>query len=562
MSKFDPMTGELITDEAVENNPETEGKIIGYDPMTGEPIREAVQKPEAEGKIIGYDPMTGEPIREAVQKPEAEGEIIGYDPMTGEPIRSNANSNQPEMNFDPMTGLPVAYTGGGTAGTENGSTKKSGKNKILFGIVAAVAVLALIGIVVFACISSGLFMSKRNKVLVAVANTFDGKFKLVEDLNVAGMLAADKYTVGTELDTELDGEDLILTASYANSGKDKQISVSGSYDYIPDVSVVAALTKSEVKLQGSPVIDDYVFVYNYVKEKDGALIELLNDELGDDAGEACFALIDLACKKAYSGDELTKEVTKIIIEEYQSLEYEKVDKKEFEIGGKDRKCEGYRTEITEDNLINILEKLEEVLQKESEDLNELMEELTGTSVSTDELIDELKDEIDFSDIELTFYIYKNELACIALEVEKEEFELLFTNEKNEQTIELVYDDETIMELVIESEGHTETYTMEAMGMEYGVIEYDYKSGNVEFDFFDGEIEGEGLVQSSAKEKSFEILDLEVYGEDMGTGRVFVRSGADMHKFSGEEFDVGNASESDFEDLEEELMEIVELMDLY
>jgi len=291
-------------------------------------------------------------------------------------------------------------------------------------------------------------------------------------------------------------------------------------------------------------------------------IDLLDDELGDGAGEACFALVDLACQKAYSEDELRKEVTKSIVGEYKELEFEKVDKKEFEIDGKDRKCEGYKTEITEDNVVNILEKLEEVLQKESEDINELMEELTGTEVSTDELIDELIDEMDFSDIELTFYIYKKELACIVVEVEKEEVEILFTSEDNEEVISLVYDDETVMELILETEGNTETYTMETMGMEYGVIEYDYKSGNVEFDFFDGEIEGEGLIESSAKEKSFEILELDVDGEDMGTGRVFVRSGADMHKFSGEKFDLGNASESDFEDLAEELMEIVEMMELY
>lgn len=561
MSKFDPMTGELITDEETQSNVQEEGKIIGYDPMTGEPTRETVQKPETEGKIIGYDPMTGEPIRETAQKPEAEGEIIGYDPMTGEPIRANSKSNQPEMNFDPMTGLPITYSGGSTA-PETDSTKKSAKKKILIGVAAAVAALALIGIVVFACISSGLFLGKGNKVLLAINNTFNGKYRLAEDLDVADILTSGKYTVGTELDAEVDGEDLILTASYANSGNDKQISVSGSYDYIPDVSIVAALTKSELKLQGSPVIDDYVFIYNYTKEKDGALMELLEDELGNDEAQACIALIDLACKKAYSGDKLSKEFTKIIVEEYQSLEYEKVDKKEFEINGKDRKCEGYKTEITEDNLVNILEKWEEVLQKEAKDLNGLVEDLTGTEVSTEDLIDELIDELDFSDIELTFYIYKNELACITIEVEKEEIEVLFTNEKDSQTMEMVYDDETIMELVVESEGHTETYTMESMGYEYGVIEYDYKSGNVEFDFYDGEIVGEGLVESGAKEKSLEILELEMYGEDMGTGRVFVRSGADMHKFSGEKFDIGNASESDFEDLSEELMEIMEMMELY
>lgn len=564
MSKFDPMTGELIPDEEMNN--EAEGEIIGYDPMTGEPIRKAPQteevKEETEGEIVGYDPMTGEPIRKAPQTEEVKEEfeqVVGYDPMTGEPIRANTKNNQSEMNFDPMTGLPMVYNGGNnTYDTGKAGVKKSGNKKFIWAIGAVI--LVAIVIVVLVGVGQGWFLSKGNKVLLATANTFKGTSKLVEDLDATGILASGKYTIGAEVEAEIDEEDFKLEVMYADNKKEKRLSGECSYYYIPDIGGVVALTESELKFQGSPIIDDYVFIYNYIEEKDGEIIDLLDELLWEDSGEACIELVDYGCQKLYTGEEFVKEIAQVVREEYELLEFEKVDKKEFEIGGKDRKCKGYRTEITEDNLVHILENLQELVKEDSENLEDLLEEITGESVSAEDLIDEIADEIDFSDIELTFYIYRNKLACIEIEAE-EDFELLFIDEdKNSKSIELVYEDEKVLEFVASSEGHEEHYSIESIGAELGSIEYDYKSGDFEFEILNGVVACEGSIQSDTKEKILEISDLEVEGENFGSGIVYVRSGAEMQEFDGEEFDVGNASESDFEDLGDELTDVFELLE--
>lgn len=505
MDKYDPMTGELLSETTEEGKEEK--KITGYDPMTGEPIYEGANEKNEETKenriVIGYNPMSGEPIYE--------GETT-----TGVQVKSE----KPARNFNPMTGKPEAA---------------KGKNKTLIAIAGGVLLVAVLA---FAVIKSGLFLSKADKVLAAVANTFDEQSHMVKELGGLSILSANNYTVNVEADVESTYIDL----QYATKSSDKQISGKFEARGIPEVEFLAGITSSEVKAQ-IPEFTDYVFTYNYKKDKNGYITEMLKD----DEIEA----IDSMCEALYSEKEkkdISKSIAKIISKEYHSLKFEKVKKETFEINGKERKCSGYKTTITEDNFVNILDKTEDLVEKEYKEAFDKIE--------VEDLFDDLRDEFKgMPEIEVTFYIYKNEIACISLEVEREEVQILFKgNKKGMHNIEIATDYGTICELKGSVKGSEEKYQLMSYGSEIASLEYDYKTGEFVLDMSRyGSMSVEGNLQSGSKEMKFAIDEIRYYGntEDF-TCKVSLKKGASMQKFKGDKFDIGNASEDDFEDLQDDI----------
>lgn len=498
MSKYDPMTGELIsedTEETVETNaaentvtPETNAEV--------NPVVSETNIPQ-DDVIVGYDPMTGEPIRQSQQMGAA-----------------------PVMQFDPMTGKPVK--------------EKKSRNKLLM-VIGAVAVVVIL---VLVALKSGLFMSKSNKVLVAMANTFADRSRLMENVDSLSILASDSYTVAFE--TEVEGD--AVSVQYSTKSSEKQVSGSISAEDIPEIEFIAGITSSEVKLQ-VPDFSDRVFVYNYKEENDGYLA----DYFGDDVIEA----INTACENIYSPKKqkaIGEDVAKIIMEEYDSLEFESVGKEEFEVDGKDRDCKGYQTTITADSFLDVLDDMEDVV---AEEYGDILEELEEMDVDVSELFDEMRYAFeDMPDMDVTFYIYKNKIACISMEVDREEVQLLFKGgDKGMPNIELNYEGDALMELKGSVKGSEELYELEIEGEEMGSLEYDYKSGDfvLEMDDYGEIITIEGNLKSSSKGMTFVVEEYDYYGDDISC-TVSIEKGASMQKFDGDEFDVGNASESDFEEI--------------
>lgn len=368
-----------------------------------------------------------------------------------------------------------------------------------------------------------------------MVNTVE-KTKLMENFDALSILASDSYTVAVEMDVE----DVYLDAQYAVKGNDKQLSGSISADYIPEIDFIAGITSSKVMLQ-LPDIDDHVFVYNYKNKKDGYITE----SLSDDEIEA----IDTLCETFYSQKaqkDIFKEIFEVVKEEYKELEFEKVDKEKFKVDGKARKCVGYKTTITEDNFENILDGMEDVIAAKYEDA------LEEADIDLGDLFDEMRDEVEYiEDLDITFYIYQNEIACISMEVDKEEVQLLFKGgEKNMPNIELEYKGHTIMELTGSTDGSVEEYELDIMGEDV-VLEYDYKSG--EFVIEADEFDVEGILKSNSKGLNFELEKFKYSGRNAGlVFNVALNKGASMKKFKGEEFDLGTVDESDLEDLVEDI----------
>ena len=516
--KFDPMTGEPIPSKGTD---ETE---MRFDPMTGQPIQkeEKTAKPQEE---MNFDPMTGQPIQKEEKTVEPQEEM-NFDPMTGQPIQKT----QPQMRFDPMTGQPVY--GNAVPNQSVSVGKKTGKvfGKG-FGIVAAIICVC---IVAFAGIKSGAFLGKPQKVLLATANTVKDSSHLVKNLEGIKVLQSRSCTADVNVNF-YDGEDRYkVDAVYASKPSEKQIYGSADLYGLPEIEFVTAINNKEVQAQ-VPLIGDDVYTYNYVDEKSGKLADLI--------GSKNVETIDEVCKTLYDGKQdkkQVKELAKTLYKQYKKLDFKSVGKDTFEVNGKDRKCKGYQATIDEDFMKDMVSSLENYLDDNMGDALDELGYYYGESPK--EALDELQDELrDMPDVDLTFYIYKNKLACIQLECQREKIQIIFHGGKTRmQNMEVLDNDETIMELKGNVSGKVEESTLyDEDGDKVASLQYDYKTGDYTLDLED-DARYDGTLKNSRKGFEF-TCDIEDFNVSVN-----LHKGAKLKKLSGNKIDIGEASERELE----------------
>lgn len=473
---------------------------------------------------MNFDPMTGEPINPA---PTPEQPQMKFDPMTGQPINPTPVQPQPQMAFDPMTGMPLQQP-----------PKKKKKTGLIVGIVAGVVVVAGAG-TVFAGVQSGFFLSKSNKVLRATANTFSESSHVMEALSGLSVMSSKAYTI----DIKGEAEGYSVQATYAEKDNEKQISGSVEGPELSDVEFLAGIDKDEIKLS-APLLGDKIYTYNYNEKKNGYLV----DSMGADNVET----LDKLCKQMFSDEEQKKnalEFSKKYSEMYKKLEFESADKESFEVDGKDRKCAGYKTTITSDYMIECVDIFEDYMDAQMGDL--LDQAVTGSDYDDyKESFDQLRDAFkEMPDIDITFYIYKNKLACIkAVEPSKEDqdIQMLFKGgDRRTQNMELISCGESVMKISGSQDGNEEVFGVSIEGEKVGELTYDFKSGEYTLD-----IEDEGSV-SGTLEGRRDGLKLTMEGAGVNIS-LDVKKGAELQKFSGEKFDIGNASEEELQALVQEI----------
>jgi len=517
-----------------------ERKIVGYDIMTGDPIYEDAQ-PE----------VTAEPVVEQ-PTPAANQNFTGFDPMTGQPIYGQAQTNeQAPSGFDPMTGQPIY---GAVPATAPVKPKKGGKALIVVGgIVAAVVVLALI---IVLGVKGGLFLSKGSKVAVATKNTLSDTPKLVQDLEPLFKVVSG---VGT-LEGSFAYEDISAEGFVSIDKSEVNVNAVLNIDDIPEIDISAQANSKGIKAQ-SKAISDYTFVYNTADDKeDGFIAEMAGEESLEQLDNALAAF-----DQVEESEKLAKDLAKIIADEYKSLEFEKAKEKEFEVDGKDVKCKGYSVEITEDNIMNVVDGMEEILDEAYGDL------LDEAGMDAKDLTEEIEYAVeDMEDLELTFYIYKNKLAALILAVDKEEIEVEFQGgDYRMQNVVVSYDRNELFEIKGETEKSVEKMEVVVYGNEAFAYEYDTKSGDLEVEVAGGSLEVAANIKAKSGSVAVTLDDIRgtsyftgSYGDDEMTRldlecTLTFKDSAEKAKFSGKEFNVGTADEDEFEDLVDDLEDAIE-----
>lgn len=457
-----------------------------------------------------------------------------FDPMTGEPIQEPMQEQYGEVYFDPMTGEPVG-----------GKKKKKGFLKVIIP-AAAVAVVGLAAAAA-AGVKSGAFLSKPDKVLAAIANTFRDKNHFAEVFYNAAAFRSDEYTF------ELDGEssEYDVSASYLVGQSQQQFIGTVNVPSAPQVSLQCELTDEQLRVQ-IPMVSSRVFTYDYTKEKTGYLTAIVEaDQL---------EMVDQLLSGVSSVQKQENTAAKIgaaVLGEYRSFAFEKAAEETFEVDGKDRKCKGYQTLVKAEQIVKILDQIEDIY---TEDFGTGIFYAAG-GAEIKEAFEEIKDDVrELPDMEWTFYLYKNKLACFRIEAPGEKIDWQFLGgETRTQNMKIIVDGTVVVQQEGETNGSKETVRLGSDNETIMEMTYDYKTGDLELASPTAEFLLEGNLLADKNGLTAEIRKLEFDGEDLAfTGSLSVTKGASFKTIEGEEFNVGEASMEAYAELQTEMQALLGL----
>ncbi|MBE5948890.1 MAG: hypothetical protein E7261_07675 [Lachnospiraceae bacterium] len=300
------------------------------------------------------------------------------------------------------------------------------------------------------------------------------------------------------------------------------------------------------------------------------------------------------------------------IEEFKDkIEVEKIDAEEFEINGKDRKCDGYELVITKKSIANLVEaaidyyflsdeakEFYESIEAKAEemggvaDMEDLYDAMDEMKENKKEIVDTIKSVV--SDVEAEIYIYEGEIVSLDAKIE-----ITDPSGESDEKVKIglnlectggeysVYDNYElsvkamgmkVLTLEKESEADKDEYSVEwtvssaaLEGVTIGAsFVMDKKDGDFEASaiFDDGEMKfsfaAEGTVEIEKKKSvKVEIDALTVSYNDYWdafsiglSGEYYVKCDADVSMPKGDKFNVLTEKESDWEALAEDLEDVM------
>lgn len=427
--------------------------------------------------------------------------------------------------------------------------------KWLIPVLCAAGVLAVAAIVVLAVSILG---GSKSKVGKAMSKTFGDAGYLAKDLG-AFNYDSGKYS----LTVSGKYEKLELGLGVSMNSSEMQMSVSLKDGKDVDLSAVVGLDKNAVKAKLNGTDYKKVLVYDYKSDDKDGLEELAGADTIKTVDEAIAAFYDSLGKNKTSGEKYEKVFTKW----FNDLKFKKVDAKSIKVNGEKRECKGYRTEITSDDVMELLEEVADLIEKDAADA---LEQFGYKDI--DDLLEDVEDEIEKMDeVELTFYLYKDMIAGIVVEAEDDALYAEFNGGDYRLQNFAVYngkkkDDSKIL---LKGSGKTsdskESMTIEVPD-EYSMsYSYDKKSGKFEisaqqYSYWYGGMSDvftfKGTLECSKSSVSLTVKEINVSGTTIPVDKlqITVSSKDDMQSMKGTEFNVDKADE---DDLKEELTEMYE-----
>lgn len=319
---------------------------------------------------------------------------MNFDPMTGKPIKAEPT----QMRFDPMTGEPIKAEStqirfdpmtGKPIGRVSMAVKKKKLNKGQKALIIMVSIVMIFAIGVWG-VCSGTFLDKSGKVAVAMANTLIESADLLQNMDQWKIVKKDRNSG-------------VRVASLSNS--------------LPLVVAQGYRTDS------IGFLDDILKEYWTQNSLDG--LNRICDNLYEAMGRR----------------ENVITLVKLFMEEYKTLDFRDAGTKIFEIDGRDCKSKGYRTTLDSDFMSQILDDIEDLAEGD-------MERYFDSDTDTEQMFDLCQDMMDdFPDMDVTFYIYKNKLACIEFEYDFEDIQIAFSGGSTRmQNIQIIENGEIATEI--------------------------------------------------------------------------------------------------------------------
>lgn len=497
----------------------------GFDPNTGQPVIELLVQ-------MGFDGSTGAPKYEVVVQ-------NGFNGETGRPVYvlKTAPVNMPFMSATPKKQ--------NTAGMGSFGNKTKSPFNLKTILIAAGSVIA-VGIVVLILFLTGVFMSPMQKVLLASYNT------LQEDtfgnvlLNMMSLSGSDDVTVDYKINVDSDGTNVKLSGNGSVDLDKKQLSVGTEVSAAGVNQSVQVYYDDSVILLNAPDLVDDVFKYDYTKKNNGYIADMISQNT-EGSIEDVNIILSSFWKIYDKRDKLNSEITSRLKDAADDLTFEKTDSKKFEVDGKDRKCKGYRMVITGRDVKAFMdcysEANKDVYGDDYDEILRAVGRLTGEDIS-----DISMDDLDYGipnmdEVELYFYIYKNRLAAVEVEVDGEKVSIRFEGgDTRTSRIVISADGE---KLIKESsiEDSVEEGTIEVEDEVVLKYSYDIKSGEMKLS-----PQGEDPVKFTVFAEKGKEARLEYAGEvgwDSWLDLMLtISKGSRISKPEGETVDLGELSEDD------------------
>ncbi len=291
--------------------------------------------------------------------------------------------------------------------------------------------LIIIAVAVIYFVSQTAWAMER-KVGSALKNTFPiDKISSINDLSAI-------FQDGTSsLSADLATSDMSIHMDYSIDNPSCQYYLYGVINYNNiQLSLETALDDKEAKIR-IPELTDKTLVYNYVDEKTGYIVDIL-ESLGTStkALDETFSMITTGQYKDDQGSELAEDIEELECD----YEVTKAEELECMVNGKSQMCKGYTFLIKEEDYLAIYKTyMSAYLSK--------MENYTSDELAIDELFSETP-----GDLNATFYLYKNEIVKILVAFDKisVDLELLGGSEPTENMKMTVHGEE--QDTVLEKKG--------------------------------------------------------------------------------------------------------------
>ena len=506
--RFDPNTGMAINDQAQGSQ--------RFDPNTGMPINDQAQGPQR------FDPNTGRQINDQAQGPQR------FDPNTGMPINDQAQGPQ---RFDPKTGRPITA-----------APKMQINTKINTKMIAIIGGIAVAVIIILALLPM-LTLGKNYKLIKAAKNTFKPD-KIVEQTHLLSILDGKKFTISGEGAYKYYGTNYSGNASYACDLKGHKQYVSGKLKAGSTEVEAKALIDKEKLAINSPALYDSTIIYNYKKDKTGYLADYHLDNYNLNLEDVDDFLSEI--NPDTEGDSFEKDAAAIMKKQVNSLSFHKTKSDTFTINDKDRNCKGYECKIRTSTANKWIDDYTKLYKKYTDDT---------TGADANSVFDDIRSSVNsYGDIDLTVYLYKNQIAAIVTEGQpgSSEYKVEFNGGSNPvQNYVVTCNGRSILQKYeyISDGIETMTYTLGTSSMK---LDYEKKTGDIEIQCSDSygsfnSFSIDGTMKGKAKKFTFEMSSIRVGGESLpAEGTITISKGAKIPSVSVKNaFDIGKANENKF-----------------
>lgn len=457
----------------------------------------------------------------------------------------NENSNDGSFEFNNGESRQASTyedMSGGGFGDDKLSSMSSeppkGKGGKSVKIAILVAAIILVVAAVFLVAKSGLFSGNKGKVGKAIENTFESG-RLFKNFDNLPTLIGDEFTATMDFVSDEVSADIVIK----NTAKKQAVNIN------MDMGIMQLGT--DVLVEGSEVNMDLpflntLFVYDYKKENSDYLEKIL-DEAGIDIDEM---LEDAADS---NNGKIDRELEKVIKKEGKNIKFVEVEKKDFVVNGETVACDGYSATIKNESIKNISEAWDKAYQNEL-GMNEYQDEITDPNSALEDIT---------SDVIVDFYIYKEYIAAIVINVEDDDEYTIELRGGEYPTQNMMFSSSKeglLFEIKGETTGSKEITELIVDNETILKLDYDNDLGDFELVIYDGysDMIVKGSIESSEKDLTFAINEVIYDDESVFYAKFVIRQGATIEELNStsDKLDLNKLEESDVEALTDKFIEFI------